>query len=76
VYSLPYVVDTVGQIVGIRLHFPRMLSWNTGVQTSFVDRHGLTLGTTDPRFSRRYTVDEETLPDKLGVGIRWVSALR
>lgn len=75
VYSLPYVVDTVGQIVGIRLHFPRMLSWNTGVQTSFVDRHGLTLGTTDSRFSRKYTVDEETLPDKLGVGIRWVSAI-
>lgn len=74
VYSLPYIVDTVGQIVGIRLHFPRMLSWNTGVQTSFVDRHGLTLGTTDSRFSRRYKVDEETLPDKLGVGIRWVSA--
>jgi hypothetical protein len=53
-----------------------MLSWGTGVQSSFVDRHGLTLGTADNGFSRRYTVDKETLPDKLGVGIRWVSKRR
>jgi len=71
VYTLPYIVDTVGSIVGIRLHFPHMLSWGTGVQSSFVDRHGLTLGTADAGFTRRYTVDKETLPDKLGVGIRW-----
>jgi len=75
VYTIPYVVDTVGTVVGIRLHFPHVLCWGTGVQSSFVDRHGLTLGTADELFPRRYTVDEETLPNKLGVGIRWVSLI-
>ena len=73
VYTIPYIVDTAGTIVGIRLHFPHILCWGTGVQSSFVDRHGLTLGTADVSVSRRYTVDGETLPNKLGVGIRWVS---
>lgn len=75
VYAIPYIVDTAGTIVGIRLHFPHILCWGTGVQSSFVDRHGLTLGTADASFSRKYTVDGETLPNKLGVGIRWENKL-
>jgi hypothetical protein len=71
VYTIPYIVDTVGTIVGIRLHYPNTLSYGTVVQTAFISSHGLTLGTADEGFTRRYTVDKETLPNKLGIGIRW-----
>jgi hypothetical protein len=81
VYTIPYIVDTVGPIVGTRLHYPHTLCWGTGVQSSFVDHHGLTLGTLFNKedhkgFTRRYKVDEETLPNKLGVGLRWVRTCR
>jgi hypothetical protein len=71
VYTIPYIVDTVGPIVGIRLHYPYVLSYGTVVQSDFVPLHGLTLGTVDGGFTRRYHVDEDTLPNKLGVGLRW-----
>lgn len=72
VHTIPYIVDTVGPIVGIRLHYPNVLSYGTVVQSAFVPQHGLTLGTADGSFTRRYEVDEGTLPSKLGVGLRWV----
>jgi len=80
VYTIPYIIDTVGPIVGTRLHYPHTLCWGTGVQSSIVDKHGLTVGTlfnseNSNGFTRRYKVDEETLPNKLGVGLRWVSVL-
>lgn len=71
VYTIPYILDTVGPIVGIRLHYPNVLSYGTVVQSNFVPRHGLTLGTANDGFTRRYKVDEKTLPSKLGVGLRW-----
>jgi hypothetical protein len=71
VYTIPYIVDTVGTIVGIRLHYPNVISYGTVVQSVFVAWHGLTLGTADEGFTRRFKVDEETLPSKLGIGIRW-----
>ncbi|KAL7552098.1 hypothetical protein ACHAWF_015310 [Thalassiosira exigua] len=73
VYTIPYVVDTVGPIAGIRLHHPYVLSYGTVVQTAFVPQHGLTLGTADDGFTRKYAVDEGTLPNKLGVGVRWTA---
>ena len=71
VHSIPYIVDTVGTFVGIRLHYPNIVSYGTVVQSAFVPWQGLTLGTADDEFTRRYQVDAETLPSKLGIGIRW-----
>mmetsp|Transcript_1945 Transcript_1945/g.4194 ORF Transcript_1945/g.4194 Transcript_1945/m.4194 type:complete len:899 (-) Transcript_1945:1167-3863(-) len=71
VYTIPYILDTVGSIVGIRLHYPNTLSYGTVVQSVLVNEHGLTLGTTDDGFTRRYQVDEDSLPSKLGIGLRW-----
>jgi len=71
VYTIPYILDVVGPIIGIRLHYPNVLSYGTVVQSNFIPWHGLTLGTVNKEFTRRYSVDEETLPSKLGVGIRW-----
>jgi hypothetical protein len=71
VFCIPYIIDTVGTVVGIRLHYPNVVSYGTVVQSVFVSWHGLTLGTADEGFTRRYQVDEDTLPSKLGIGIRW-----
>jgi len=71
VHTIPYIIDTVGPIVGIRLHYPGVLSYGTVVQSVFVDFHGVTLGTVTEGFTRRYGVDEDTLPNKLGIGLRW-----
>ena len=71
VHTIPYILDTVGPIVGIRLHYPNVLSYGTVVQSVFVNTHGLTLGTADGGFTRRYRVDEATLASTLGIGLRW-----
>lgn len=71
VYTIPYIVDTVGTVVGLRLHYPNVLSYGTVIQTNFIPEHGLALGTDDEGFTRQYQVDEDTLPSKLGIGIRW-----
>lgn len=71
VHTIPYIVDTVGPVVGLRLHYPNVLSYGTVVQSNLVAPHGLTLGTADGGFTRRYEVDEKTLPSKLGIGLRW-----
>jgi hypothetical protein len=71
VHTIPYILDTVGPIVGIRLHYPNVLSYGTVVQSVFVNTHGLTLGTSDVGFTRRYRVDETTLSSTLGIGLRW-----
>ena len=71
VHTIPYIVDVVGPVVGIRLHYPNVLSYGTVVQSNFIPYHGLTLGTSDDGFTRRYRVDEDTLPSKLGIALRW-----
>jgi hypothetical protein len=76
VHSIPYIVDTVGSIVGIRLHYPNIMSYGTVVQSVFVAWHGLTLGTVDGGFTRKYEIDPDTLPSKLGIGIRWLDQSR
>ena len=74
VHSIPYIVDTVGPIVGIRLHYPNIMSYGTVVQSVFVATHGLSLGTSGEGFTRKYEIDPDTLPSKLGIGIRWDSS--
>lgn len=47
-YPMPYVVDTVGPIPGLRAHPNHLVASTTVVQLSFVDSHGLTLGASLP----------------------------
>lgn len=75
VQTVPYILDTVGPIVGVRMHYPNVISYGKTVQSTFVDWHGVTLGTVTEGFSRKYGVDEDTLLRKLGVGIRWKNFL-
>ncbi len=77
VHTIPYILDTVGPVIGIRLHYPNVLSYGTVVESVLVPSHGLALGTTAERgmgageggvcrrFTRRYEVDEDTLLSKL-----------
>ena len=44
VYPVPYVVDVVGPISGLRLHHPTVTAGDTVVQLTQVLAHGLTLG--------------------------------
>ncbi len=71
VHTIPYIVDTVGPVVGIRMHYPNVLCYGTVVQSAFVSSHGVTLGTADEGFTRRYQIDEASLGSKLGIGLRW-----
>ena len=71
VHTIPYIVDTVGPVVGIRMHYPNILCYGTVVQSAFVSSHGVTLGTADEGFTRKYQIDEASLGSKLGIGLRW-----
>ena len=61
-YTMPYILDLVGPVPGLRAH-PNHLDASTNVvQLSFVDSHGLTLGAVDADLdsskppSNRYSV--------------------
>jgi len=75
-YPMPYVVDSVGPIPGLRAHPNHFDSSTTVVQLSFVASHGLTLGAavadssqSEP-LSKRYSVVSTTA---LAVTLEWVS---
>jgi endo-1,3(4)-beta-glucanase len=44
VYTVPYLINTVGPIPGIKLHATRIVPSDTIVQVSLVDSFGITLG--------------------------------
>lgn len=73
-YPMPYVVDTVGPIPGLRAHPNHLVASTTVVQLSFVESHGLTLGAaaaneskSEPP-SRQYSVVSTTA---LAVTLEW-----
>ena len=74
VHTIPYIVDTVGPIVGIRMHYPNVLGYGTVVQSNVVTSHGVTVGTSELDFTRRYVVDESSFGSKLGIRLRWTSS--
>eukprot|EP00555_Chaetoceros_dichaeta_P010025 CAMPEP_0198261074 /NCGR_PEP_ID=MMETSP1447-20131203/9873_1 /TAXON_ID=420782 /ORGANISM="Chaetoceros dichaeta, Strain CCMP1751" /LENGTH=1095 /DNA_ID=CAMNT_0043948879 /DNA_START=58 /DNA_END=3342 /DNA_ORIENTATION=- len=87
VYTIPYVVDTVGPIPGIRLFETRVLGMDKIVQVTYVNFHGLTLGAThnlaakaqDTRrdiVKQTYTLDDDKsyVPmSPLGITLKWKS---
>lgn len=73
-YTVPYILDFVGPVPGIRVQFPHVLSSDTIVQLSAVERHGLTLGTlNDGAVDTVYSVDEDSPPRQLGLGLKWTT---
>lgn len=48
VYTVPFVVNAIGPIPGIKLHATRLLAMEKIVQVTFIDRHGVTLGSAKP----------------------------
>jgi hypothetical protein len=44
VYTVPYLINTIGPVPGIKLHGTRVLGMANIVQVVFIDQHGMTLG--------------------------------
>jgi hypothetical protein len=70
VYTVPYLINTIGPVPGIKLHGTRVLGMANIVQVVFIDQHGMTLGAAkslgktdltdqgdDMGVQRRYKVD-------------------
>jgi hypothetical protein len=80
VYTIPYILDLVGPIPGLRMHPVHIDSTQNVVQLSTVDQHALTLGAArasatrhmiDAKpLTRQFSV-ESTTP--LGITLEWVS---
>lgn len=71
-YTIPYIVDFVGPVPGVRVHFPNLWASDTIVQMNTVEKHGLTVGALDDGTVRHaYVVDEDTPPSQLGLGLKW-----
>ena len=71
VYTIPYIVDTAGSIVGLRIYYPRVQASASIVQMVFESEHGITIGTEDPKISHQYIIDEISEPSELGVALKW-----
>lgn len=80
-YTVPYLVNAIGPIPGIKLHATRLLAMNKIVQVTFIDGHGMTLGTAqscsdkdaidqigDIGTDRRYVIDYKEGENSEGTG--------
>eukprot|EP00587_Corethron_hystrix_P001636 CAMPEP_0113312364 /NCGR_PEP_ID=MMETSP0010_2-20120614/9229_1 /TAXON_ID=216773 ORGANISM="Corethron hystrix, Strain 308" /NCGR_SAMPLE_ID=MMETSP0010_2 /ASSEMBLY_ACC=CAM_ASM_000155 /LENGTH=1212 /DNA_ID=CAMNT_0000168185 /DNA_START=643 /DNA_END=4278 /DNA_ORIENTATION=- /assembly_acc=CAM_ASM_000155 len=71
-YTLPYIVDAVGPITGLRLHWPFMLGSSVGVEEIYREKYALTLGSADASLNHAYhavACDKGFGP--FGVTLRW-----
>jgi hypothetical protein len=84
-YAIPYIVDAVGPMPGLRIHANHIDASTSVVQVYVIEEYGLTLGATAdaslaPKgadgtvkpVSRQYTVTHTT---PLGVTLAWVSGI-
>ena len=70
-YVIPYLVDAVGPIPGLRVHPIHLTATATTVQIHTVDTHGLTLGASNGANSTKEYSVVSTNP--LGLTLTWVS---
>ena len=63
VYTVPYVLNTIGPVPGIKIHATRLLANDKIVQVTFNDGHGLTLG-------GAHSLSTESLNDKNDKGVK------
>lgn len=76
VYSVPYLLDVVGYIPGLRAHANHILASTSVLQLTFMEEFGLTLGaaedfsktTSQKGLSHQYTILETT---ELGLTLKW-----
>lgn len=76
VYPLPYLVDTVGPLAGIRVNSPTVKAGATDIQLIEIPQHGLTVGAAAPAHvvdgtvtkSKAYTITQMT---PLGITLEW-----
>lgn len=76
VYTVPFIVDTVGAIPGVRMHPNRVVGTNTVIQLAYDEPHGLTIGSTwnankpgETVLSKKYSVVNTT---PLAITLGWV----
>ena len=81
VYPLPYLVDTVGPLPGLRVNSPYVKAGATDIQLIEIPQHGITLGASRPvartfpsknGISKKYTITHMT---PLGITLEWVRKL-
>jgi hypothetical protein len=74
VYTIPYIVDTVGSLTGVRLHWPTIQASDRNMQMVVDASNGLTLGAAEEDIGRKYSLvhkeDEEEL-SPLGLSLQW-----
>jgi hypothetical protein len=85
VYPVPYLVDMVGPIPGLRVHHSTVDAGNNVIQLTQILEHGLTLGAASTRMildkdddkknpiSKKFQVTTMT---QLGVTLQWVSFVK
>lgn len=73
VYTVPYIIDTVGSIPGVRVHWPTIQASTRNIQMVVDVENGLTLGGTgvDPRYT--LADDGENGVSLLGLSLEWAS---
>lgn len=69
-YVVPYLVDAIGPIPGLRVHANHLTATSTTVQVEIVETHGLTLGaSSSSSISNSYSVIST---NPLGLTLKWV----
>lgn len=73
VYSVPYLVDVVGPIPGVRVHPVEVTASTSVVRVEFVESQGLTLGvaTKGGDVSKRYEISNSDALTPLGITLKW-----
>jgi hypothetical protein len=71
VYTVPYIIDTVGKIPGIRVHWPTLQTNPKNMQMVVDASNGVTLGAThaDPHYQLAASSDGST--SLLGLALQW-----
>lgn len=80
-YPIPYIMDTVGPVPGLRLHPNHVLASSEVVQVYSVEQYGLTLGAapdatrtrSTQEATRQFHVEKAT---NLGVTLEWVRGFK
>eukprot|EP00586_Coscinodiscus_wailesii_P005383 CAMPEP_0172487124 /NCGR_PEP_ID=MMETSP1066-20121228/16032_1 /TAXON_ID=671091 /ORGANISM="Coscinodiscus wailesii, Strain CCMP2513" /LENGTH=1237 /DNA_ID=CAMNT_0013253525 /DNA_START=99 /DNA_END=3809 /DNA_ORIENTATION=- len=73
-YTIPYIVDFVGPVPGVRVHAPNLdMGGDLVVQMSFVERFGLTVGGVGGGVSAGYSLveDDDVTFSPLGLKVQW-----
>jgi hypothetical protein len=75
-YTIPYVLDVVGPIPGVRVHPNHVDGSSTEVHVDMIDQNGLTLGAISPNSNKKTDLSYKILEmTPLGITLQWVRSL-